>query len=238
MTAFPSGPGHTGFPFGIVGFDLDGTLLDTSFELNASLNHALASIGRPLISNEETRHLVGRGAVEMLRRGLAQTGDDDPALVIELTPILLEHYAAHLGSNSPPFPGLIDALDRLANAGVVLGVVTNKLEYLARTLLTNVGLIDRFHRVLGGDTLGVENMKPKPDLILEMLRQCEFAGAQPPAVFIGDSEHDTGAAHAAHIPCVAVDFGFLAQPVDSIGADAVIHHYDELIPTLLTLSED
>lgn len=43
-------PRNSQFPFDIVGFDLDGTLLDTSIELAASLNHALESIGRPPIA--------------------------------------------------------------------------------------------------------------------------------------------------------------------------------------------
>ena len=33
--------------FDIIGFDLDGTLLDTSKEISASLNHALNRAGRP-----------------------------------------------------------------------------------------------------------------------------------------------------------------------------------------------
>ena len=33
-------------------------------------------------------------------------------------------------------------------------------------------------------------------------------------------------------PSVAVSFGFLHQPVDELGADAIIDHYDEFIPTL------
>jgi phosphoglycolate phosphatase len=52
------------------------------------------------------------------------------------------------------------------------------------------------------------------------------------AAFVGDSTYDTGAARNAGIPSIAVSFGFLDGPADSLGADAVIDHYDELIPTL------
>ena len=226
----------TDFPFGIVGFDLDGTLLDTSHELCASLNHALASIGRAAVPHAEMRNLVGRGAMEMLRRGLACTGGGDKALATQLFPVLIDHYAAHLGEDCVPFSGLIPALDALKARGVTMAVVTNKLEYLATPLLANVGLLDYFVTVLGGDTLGVERMKPKPDLITEMITRCHAAGAQGPAAFVGDSAHDTHAARAAGIPCIAVSFGYAADPIDTIGASAVIHHYDALLPALEQLA--
>mgnify|MGYP000128365780 CR=1 FL=1 len=41
-------------------FDLDGTLLDTSIELAASLNHALESIGRPPIETHGVKALVAQ----------------------------------------------------------------------------------------------------------------------------------------------------------------------------------
>jgi phosphoglycolate phosphatase len=56
------------------------------------------------------------------------------------------------------------------------------------------------------------------------------------AVFLGDSIYDTLAARNAGIPSIAVSFGFLVGPVEELAADAVIDHYDELIPTLETLA--
>ncbi len=38
------------FPFDLIGFDLDGTLLDTSDELTVSLNHALSTVDIPALS--------------------------------------------------------------------------------------------------------------------------------------------------------------------------------------------
>ena len=40
---------------------------------------------------------------------------------------------------------------------------------------------------------------------------------------------------AAGLPCVAVSFGFYDLPPHDLGADAVIDHYDELVPTLRRL---
>lgn len=224
------------FPFEIVGFDLDGTLLDSSHELAASLNHALASIGRPAIATERVKALVGMGTRHMLTLGLEQSGGADPETVRQLHPVLVEHYRTNLGSNCPAFPGLDAALDQLAAAGTKLAVVTNKYESLAIELLTNVGLADRFVTIIGGDTmdriLGSKgNSKPKPDPIYEMIARC--GGGR--AVFVGDSIHDVHAAQAAGIASVAVSFGFLDQPAEKLGADAVIGHYDELIATLQAL---
>jgi len=63
-------------PFDIVGFDLDGTLLDTSRDLGAAVNHALAEIGRAPVPYERVSGLIGGGARLMLCRALAMTGGD------------------------------------------------------------------------------------------------------------------------------------------------------------------
>jgi len=52
------------------------------------------------------------------------------------------------------------------------------------------------------------------------------------AAFVGDSITDTMTAQAAGIPCVALSFGFHDRPPAELGADILIHHYDELIPAL------
>jgi phosphoglycolate phosphatase len=216
------------FPFDIVGFDLDGTLLDTSIELAASLNHALESIGRQPIETHGVKALVGMGTRHMLTLGLQQSGEAEEEMIRALHPVLIDHYRANLGGNCPPFPGLIDAIDQLQAMDVKLAVVTNKFESLAVELLGNVGLADRFVTIIGGDTMGKGNGKPKPDPIHEMIARC--GGGR--AAYVGDSIHDVHASRAAGIPSVAVAFGFLSEPADELGADAVIGHYDDLIENL------
>ena len=63
-----------GFPFDTIGFDLDGTLVDTAPDLGRAVNHALAQIGREPVSGEVTRELIGGGTRAMLTRALERTG--------------------------------------------------------------------------------------------------------------------------------------------------------------------
>lgn len=220
----------TSFPFSTVGFDLDGTLLDTSAELTASLNHALASIGRPALDVAEVRPMIGLGAKHMLRMGLEASGESNDALIDHLFRVLLDHYEAHIGTNSPPFPGLLAAMDELAALGVILAVVTNKSERLAVKLIEAKGLVSRFACVIGGDTIPGKR-KPDRAPIDAMIARCVARRA----TFVGDSIYDVGAAHAAGIPAIAVSFGFLSGPVGNLGADALIDHYDDLIRALSSL---
>lgn len=215
-------------PFSIVGFDLDGTLLDTSGDLAAAVNHALASVGRAPLGVDQVKPMIGGGARHMLAQGMAATGGCDEATLDILHHRLLDHYQANISVLTRPYPGALDALDVIQAAGGTVAIVTNKLEALARTLLGDLGLLDRFACVIGGDTMGPGNGKPSPKSIEEMVRRCGGGSA----AFVGDSIYDVQAAHAAGLPVVACSFGFLMQPVAELGADAIIDHYDELIPTL------
>ena len=60
--------------FSIVGFDLDGTLVDSSGDLTDAVNHTLAFAGRPLLTVEQVKTMVGGGAKHMLSQGLEATG--------------------------------------------------------------------------------------------------------------------------------------------------------------------
>jgi phosphoglycolate phosphatase len=147
-------------PFDLVGFDLDGTLLDTSASLTKAVNFALAQAGRPPLHIDEVRPMIGGGAKRTLEKGLAASGGYDPEDMKRLYPQLLDFYRDNISEGTIPFPGLLDALDRLESDGVRLGIVTNKFESLAVKLLDELGLLGRFAAVIGGDTMGKGNAKP------------------------------------------------------------------------------
>ena len=224
-------------PFDIVGFDLDGTLLDTSPDLLAAVNHVLGEAGRPLLRVEEIKPMIGGGAKHMLQLGLDASGGIDPEEFRPLYKAMLRFYEANVSAGTRPFEGAIAALDALDAIGVKTAIVTNKFESLAVKLLDELALRDRFVTVIGGDTmdriLGSKgNAKPSAAPIREMIARC--GGGR--AAFIGDSIYDIMAAKNAGIASIAVSFGFLMEPVEELGADAVIDHYRELLPTLAALN--
>jgi phosphoglycolate phosphatase len=226
------GAAMTDFPFDIVGFDLDGTLFDTSPDLGAAVNHALGLIGRAPIDGAAVRTMVGRGTRVMLQSALEATGGFAESDLDRLYPELLTYYEANIVRGSTPYPGLIDALDTLAVRGVTLAIMTNKFEHLAVKLIREIGMADRFACIIGGDTMGPGNAKPSAVPIHAMIDRC--GGGR--AAFVGDSVYDVQAAKNAGVPSVVVTFGFSAQPVEELGADAVISSYAELIPALERLA--
>jgi phosphoglycolate phosphatase len=219
----------TDFPFQIVGFDLDGTLVDSNRDLAPALNHALAVIGRAAVAPEEVREFVGGGTRLMLTRALEHTGGALPEAEFEAAlGELLAHYEAHIADHTVPYPGCLAALDALAARGCKLAVLTNKLEVLSRLLLEALGMTGRFELIIGGDTLGPGRAKPAPDMIdtaILTLGGGSFA-------MVGDSSFDVRAAKNARVPVVAVSFGYNDLPAGELGAGAVVGHYDELVPAL------
>lgn len=221
----------TSFPFDIVGFDLDGTLLDTSFDLGHALNHALSLAGRAPVPLADVRRFVGGGTRQMLRNAMAETGGVDEDALPALQDSLVEYYGQNIAAHTVFYPGGEAMLDALEAQGVTLAIATNKLEHLALRLFREMGLLDRFACVIGGDTMGKGKAKPAPDMLHEMVARC--GGGR--AAYVGDTTFDIGAAKAAGLPVVACSFGFNDMPVHDLGADAVIDHFDELVPALLRL---
>ncbi|ESR22887.1 HAD-IA family hydrolase [Lutibaculum baratangense] len=212
-------------PAATVVFDLDGTLVDTAPDLLATLDVVLeeAGFGRP--HRPHDIGIIGRGSKAMIAQALEPHGvsPEDP----RIEPMhlrFLQHYERNIAVGSAPYPGCLEALDRLASAGVTLAVCTNKLEGLSRRLLDALGLADRFAAIVGADTLGVR--KPDAGHVLGTIAR---AGGDPArAVMVGDSRYDILGAQNAGVPVVAFDFGYTETPVEAFDPDRVISHYDEL----------
>ncbi|QXQ08259.1 phosphoglycolate phosphatase [Sphingosinicellaceae bacterium] len=215
----------------LVIFDLDGTLVDTAPDLGSSLNHALASVGRPPVETGTVRHLVGHGARVLIERGLALSGNVDAAVVDQAMPAFMEFYSAHIADGSVPFDGAEQAMDRLAAGGVTLAVCTNKPAALAVQLIAALGWSDRFAAVLGGDSIAVR----KPDgRHIEATAQAAGYDLSD-AIFVGDTSVDVAAARDAGVPVIIVAFGFAGAASADLGADVVIQHFDELVDTVRQL---
>ncbi|MCB1519987.1 MAG: phosphoglycolate phosphatase [Hyphomicrobiaceae bacterium] len=210
-------------------FDLDGTLVDTAPDLIGATNHALADIGLGAVPGAALRPWISFGARRMIEEGLRHSGEVRPATEVDrLLALFLGHYEANIAVVSRPYPGAVEALGAILDAGGSLAVCTNKRESLSLRLLTELDLVDYFAAIVGRDTLAA--CKPDP---LHLTGAIEMAGgARGAAVMVGDSGVDIQTARAASIPVVGVTFGYTDTPIQSLGPDAVIDHYDRLLGVL------
>lgn len=214
-------------------FDLDGTLVDSAPDLVAATLHTLRGRGHDCEAPELLRAAVSHGAIAMLRAGFGEraTSWPDDAFYAMLADFLA-HYEENIAVHSRPFPGVLAALDELAEAGHTLAVCTNKQERLALRLLGELGLAGRFAAIAGRDTF--DAYKPDPRHFVETVRR---AGGDPSrAVMVGDSVVDVMTARNAGVPIIAVAFGYSDPPVATFEPDVLIHHFDELDGAIATIA--
>ena len=217
-------------------FDLDGTLVDSNRDLIPALNKATESEGLPPIAMKDVGHVVGQGALQMISRSFEFHGRDlefGGAKHKRLFQLFLDHYDAHIADETVFFPGALKSLDDLSASGWQLAVCTNKFEAFARKLLSELGEVERFPVITGGDTFAVK--KPDAGHLIETARLAHVEADR--CIMVGDSINDIAAAKAANIPVIAVDFGYTDVPVSELDPDAVISHFDELAGAIAQLAE-
>jgi phosphoglycolate phosphatase len=212
-----------------VAFDLDGTLVETAPDLIAATNHVMTGAGLETVPTEVLRPAISFGAAAMIATGFKHhgqlVGTDDARAHFER---FIAYYTANIAATSHAYPGLETSLDRLAAEGVRLAVCTNKQAALSEQLLGDLRLRRRFAALAGRDTFPV--CKPHPDHLIGAIR---MAGGDPKrAIMVGDSKTDIDTAKAAGVPVVAVTFGYTDVHVRELAPDAVIEHYDELVPAI------
>jgi phosphoglycolate phosphatase len=206
-------------------FDLDGTLVDTAPDLITALNFVLDREGMPPIPLASARNMIGAGARRMIERGLEAEGRvASPADISRLTSDFIDHYAAHIADASRPFDGLEAALDDLAARGYQFAVCTNKLEWLSKKLLDELGLSRRFAAICGADTFGVS----KPDPVILQQTVARAGGQLASTVMVGDAGPDIGVARRANIPVIGVEFGYTEVPIADLRPDLLIGHMRDL----------
>jgi phosphoglycolate phosphatase len=206
-------------------FDLDGTLVETAPDLISALNFVLDREGLRPIPLQAARNMIGAGARKMLERGLEAEGRVMTMKELDrMTVDFIDYYAEHIADASRPFEGLERALDDLAASDCRLAVCTNKLEWLSKRLLDQLGLSQRFAAICGADTFGVA--KPDPAILRQTVARA--GGELGSTIMVGDSGTDVGVARRAGVPVIGVSFGYTDVPIAELKPDRLIHHMRDL----------
>jgi len=213
-------------------FDLDGTLIDTAPDILGTLDDILTREQIPLLPRQEALNFIGIGSRAMLERALTVAGHDTrPERIESLFSDFLDHYGTRLTEESRPYPGMIEALNALGQAGYRLAICTNKMEHHSLDLIERLGLTAHFKAICGRNTFAF--CKPDGRHITATI---ERAGGDPThAIMIGDTITDINAARNAGIPSIGVRFGYSERPIDELKPDRIISHFDELTAAIASL---
>ncbi len=179
-------------------FDMDGVLIDTEKWLNQYWREAAGEAGYEMTREQALaiRSLAGKYAAPYLRKELGE--DFSYWTVRERRKELMSAHIAKYGIEKKP--GVDELLDYLRGHGICTAVATATDPERAKEYLTQIGIYDKFARVISVSM--VENGKPKPDVYLYA---CEQIGEQPgDCIAIEDSPNGVRSAVDAGLRTIMV----------------------------------
>ena len=204
-------------------FDLDGTLLDSAPDLRQAVNKMLGQHGRRPLTLGETKQAVGDGAMALVRKAFAFTGDVPSNDLFPFVQEYIQHYRQIKADPAQIYPHVLDMITQYSQDGVKLGICTNKPEAATYKLLEELNIRHHFEFIAGSDTFPTH--KPNPEHIYGVITALDV----PPenCVMVGDSINDVLAAHGAGIPCIVVTQGY-GRDFEELRADFLIKDFSEL----------
>ena len=187
-------------------FDLDGTLVDTKYDMLDAGNLVFENQGWTIrLEGFGGLQTAVQGGKAILRYGLKSEGIsfDDKSLK-DYYKLYLSCYNKVLDNKSRNYDGVFDTLSKLQTIDVKLGLCTNKPERHARELLQRLGLIKFFRdSFIGSDTVGIAKPDPKP--LLEAIYRLDKTPED--VFFVGDTNTDAEAAKNANVNFIFCEYG-------------------------------
>jgi phosphoglycolate phosphatase len=214
-------------------FDLDGTLIDSRYDLVSAVNATLAHRGLAPLSEDLIVSYIGDGAEDLIRRSLESAGMPAPVIregFADTMRWFLAYYGDHCLDRTVAYPGALALLDALKARELPMAILTNKPEKPALKILEHLGILGHFTHVIPGD--GPLGKKPDPAGLAYILGSVNTAPLT--SVLVGDSLQDLQTARAAGTAFVAFRGGLGdAAAIEAAGPDLSI----DALPELLTLLE-
>jgi phosphoglycolate phosphatase len=178
-------------------FDLDGTLIESKWDIAASVNLALEELGLPQRPVEEIFGFVGDGVKKLLRLAV---GEHNRVSFEEALSVFRRNYLAHCLDRTVFYPGVEKTLGHFADKRKA--VATNKSIEYTNVILQGLGP-QHFEVVVGGDN-GF-GLKPEPGMLLHIMERLNVSKDR--TVLVGDSTNDINGGHNAGIRVCAVGYG-------------------------------
>ena len=205
-------------------FDLDGTFVDTAFDIIETANIVYKNNYKSEIPYEVGREIASDGVKAYLKLRFDEDKDDFDLLTEEFLTIYNQQFL----NNPLLFDGIENLLLALEGNGVNWGIVTNKPRYFSENILKHHQLIERCSVLMCGDDDGFKS-KPSPELLIEACRLLDENISD--VIYVGDGHRDILSANFAKIKSVLACYGYLKKSdlIEDWHSDYIINSPSEII---------
>lgn len=207
--------------------DLDGTLSDSRPGIAASFRFTLEQMGHDPATAGDLTWAVGPPIAVSLERLLQPYGD---RRVSEALGIYRARYSDVGLYDCAVYPGILDMLDRLRDAGIAMFVATSKRVDFAERVIDHLALRPYVRTVYGALPGG--GLDHKHDLLAHILAEQQLGAAN--CTILGDRLHDIEAAKRNAILSIGALWGYGGRAeLEQAGADAIATVPADVVPLVL-----
>ncbi len=186
-------------------FDLDGTLVNSLYDLADSMNYALEKYGFPTHETEKYKKMVGSGISVLADRAMViPVGSANPELKKALLADYNEYYNIHCMDKTCPYPNIKELLDELDKRNILYSVMSNKPDVFSKKIVKALFPENKFASIWGKRD-GFER-KPSPQSVWALID--ELGIQKNECLYIGDSDVDALTAQNAGLQFCGVEWGF------------------------------
>ena len=185
-------------------FDLDGTLVDTLFDVTSSINMALVKLNLKEVDSDFVKNYLGFGGSYLVKAAIEKSQKSTEELIQKVSDLYMHYYNQEMLKKSCLYKGVIETLDKLINSNFIIVLCTNKITKFTFPLLEYLKIKKYFNLIICGDTYPLK--KPSPYPLLQILA---FFQLEPDmAIYIGDTNIDKMAAENANIQFIYAAYGY------------------------------
>ena len=204
-------------------FDIDGTLVDSTYHHALAWHRAFSRLGEPP-PMWRIHRTIGMGGDKLVAEVAGEATEAEHG--DELRDAWREEYL-EIRTEVQPLAGAADLVRELAADGYRVALASSGDPQFAREAIELLDIGDDTEVLTTADD--VEDSKPEPDLVGVTL---ERLGDVDRAVFVGDTPYDVEAAGRAGMGCIAVlTGGFSRGELSEAGASLVVESLSELVGT-------
>ncbi len=204
-------------------FDLDGTLVNSIYDLAEACNYALEKVGETPYELDKYRYFVGNGIPVLIERVV--NGKNRPDLYDEVFKIFNDYYSVHYVDKTKAYDGICDLLWYLKEKGLKIAILSNKAHRFSVEVTEKVFGKNYFDLVLGLRD-GVP-AKPEPDAVFEILNHFNLTADD--CLYVGDTGGDMQTGNRAGVKTVGVLWGFREkEELVENNAKVIISHPSEI----------